>query len=94
MQQIRAVDAPVRPIYGPGWRSGITLGTVVYPVSFVLLRSLLWRLLVRLRLPATAAYDVDAFSVRGPVDVRVRRESGSPHRVMVRTTDGPVTVTN
>jgi glycosyltransferase involved in cell wall biosynthesis len=32
-------DAPVRAVYGPGWRSGIRLRTVIYPMSFVLLRS-------------------------------------------------------
>jgi glycosyltransferase involved in cell wall biosynthesis len=39
----RVEDVPVRPIYGPGWRSGITLRTAIYPVLFVVLRSLLWR---------------------------------------------------
>jgi glycosyltransferase involved in cell wall biosynthesis len=37
-------DVPVRPIYGPHWRSGISLSTVVYPMSFVLVRSWLRRL--------------------------------------------------
>ncbi len=40
---LRVVDAPVRPIYGPAWRSGISLKTVIYPISFVLVRSLCWR---------------------------------------------------
>jgi len=44
---LRVVDVPVRPIYGPAWRSGISLSTVVYPISFVLLRSLVRRLVVR-----------------------------------------------
>ncbi|HLU68893.1 MAG TPA: glycosyltransferase family 2 protein [Kofleriaceae bacterium] len=35
----RVVDVPVRPVYGPAWRSGIRLHTVVYPIAFVLLRS-------------------------------------------------------
>lgn len=39
----RVVDVPVRPIYGPMWRSGITLRTAIYPVLFVVVRSLLWR---------------------------------------------------
>jgi glycosyltransferase involved in cell wall biosynthesis len=39
----RVVDVPVRPIYGPAWRSGITLRTAIYPVLFVVVRSLLWR---------------------------------------------------
>jgi hypothetical protein len=51
---LRVVDVPVRPIYGPTWRSGISLATVIYPISYVLARSLLWRLAVRVRraLPA------------------------------------------
>ena len=39
----RVVDVPVRPIYGPMWRSGITLRTAIYPVLYVVVRSLLWR---------------------------------------------------
>jgi glycosyltransferase involved in cell wall biosynthesis len=37
----RVVDVPVRPVYGPAWRSGIRLHNVVYPIAFVLARS--WR---------------------------------------------------
>lgn len=40
----RVEDAPVRPIYGPAWSSGISVGTAIYPVLFVVLRSLAWRL--------------------------------------------------
>lgn len=40
----RVIDVPVRAVYGEAWRSGIHLGTVVYPMSFVLLRSYWWRL--------------------------------------------------
>lgn len=40
---MRVLDAPVRPVYGPAWHSGISLMTVIYPVSFVLLRSWLTR---------------------------------------------------
>jgi hypothetical protein len=43
----RVVDVPVRPVYGPGWRSGIRLWTVIYPISFVLLRAAVLRLLPR-----------------------------------------------
>jgi glycosyltransferase involved in cell wall biosynthesis len=35
----RAVDVPVRPVYGAGWKSGIKLRTVFYPVLFVLARA-------------------------------------------------------
>lgn len=37
--RLRACDAPVRAVYGPAWRSGIRWSTVIYPMSFVLLRS-------------------------------------------------------
>jgi glycosyltransferase involved in cell wall biosynthesis len=40
---LRVVDVPVRPVYGPQWRSGITLRTAIYPVLFVVARSFLWR---------------------------------------------------
>jgi glycosyltransferase involved in cell wall biosynthesis len=36
---LRVQDAPVRAVYGPHWRSGIRLSTVIYPMSWVLLRS-------------------------------------------------------
>jgi glycosyltransferase involved in cell wall biosynthesis len=39
----RVEDVPVRPIYGPAWRSGITLRMAIYPVLFVVVRSLVWR---------------------------------------------------
>ncbi|HEX2569710.1 MAG TPA: glycosyltransferase family 2 protein [Polyangia bacterium] len=45
---MRVVDAPVRPVYGPAWHSGISLMTVIYPVSFVLLRSWLARWALRI----------------------------------------------
>jgi glycosyltransferase involved in cell wall biosynthesis len=40
---LRVRDVPVRPVYGPGWRSGIRFSTVIYPMSFVLLGSFLRR---------------------------------------------------
>ena len=40
---MRVSDAPVRAVYGPGWHSGIKVPAVVYPISWVLLRSWLWR---------------------------------------------------
>jgi glycosyltransferase involved in cell wall biosynthesis len=43
---MRVVDVPVRPVYGPGWKSGIKPHMVVYPVSFVLARSFLRRVTV------------------------------------------------
>lgn len=46
---LRVVDVPVRPVYGPDWRSGISLRTAIYPVLFVVARSLCWRLAMRAR---------------------------------------------
>ncbi|HVV81618.1 MAG TPA: glycosyltransferase family 2 protein [Kofleriaceae bacterium] len=36
---MRVLDVPVRPVYGPAWKSGIHLGTVIHPIPWVLLRS-------------------------------------------------------
>jgi len=49
--QLRVVDVPVRAIYGAHWRSGIRLSTVVYPMSFVLVRSWMRRLLAKRAAP-------------------------------------------
>lgn len=40
----RVLDVPVRPVYGPAWRSGIRLRTVIYPIAFILLRTFVARL--------------------------------------------------
>jgi glycosyltransferase involved in cell wall biosynthesis len=40
----RVVDVPVRPVYGPQWRSGIRIPRVIIPLSFVLLRAFLQRM--------------------------------------------------
>ena len=45
----RVCDVAVRPIYGSAWKSGIRPSTVVYPVSFVLLRSFLERVTTEIR---------------------------------------------
>jgi glycosyltransferase involved in cell wall biosynthesis len=47
----RVVDVPVRPVYGVGWRSGIRPWTVLYPISFVLLRAVGRRIGARLAVP-------------------------------------------
>lgn len=44
----RVVDVPVRPIYGPHWKSGINLRTAVHPIPWVLLRSWSTRLAAQL----------------------------------------------
>jgi glycosyltransferase involved in cell wall biosynthesis len=38
------VDVPVRPVYGPNWRSGIKIPRVIWPVSLLLLRAFMRRL--------------------------------------------------
>jgi glycosyltransferase involved in cell wall biosynthesis len=40
----RVADVPVRPVYGPDWRSGIRIPRVIGPLSFVLLRAFLQRI--------------------------------------------------
>jgi glycosyltransferase involved in cell wall biosynthesis len=40
----RVAEVAVRPVYGREWRSGICLRTAIYPIAWVLVRSLLWRL--------------------------------------------------
>ncbi|MEZ4368978.1 MAG: hypothetical protein R2939_22260 [Kofleriaceae bacterium] len=44
---MRVRDVPVRPIYGPHWKSGIRLGAALHPIPWVLLRSWGHRLLRR-----------------------------------------------
>jgi glycosyltransferase involved in cell wall biosynthesis len=45
---VRVVDVPVRPVYGPAWRSGLRPARVALPIAGVLLRSFLRRLWARL----------------------------------------------
>lgn len=46
----RVVDVPVRPVYGPAWRSGLRPSRVALPIALVLVRALLRRLAARLPL--------------------------------------------
>jgi glycosyltransferase involved in cell wall biosynthesis len=48
----RVVDVPVRPVYGPGWRSGIRLGRVLLPLAFVLVRAWIRRVIASRATPA------------------------------------------
>lgn len=50
--EARVVDVPVRPIYGPAWKSGVRWHTAVYPVGFVLLKSW-WKRLQNEKLSST-----------------------------------------
>jgi len=52
--RLAVCDVPVRAIYGANWRSGIRLSTVVYPMSFVLVRSWLRRLAAKRAAPVVA----------------------------------------
>jgi len=45
---VRLVDVPVRPVYGPEWRSGIRVPKVIVPITLVLIRSFLRRVAARL----------------------------------------------
>jgi glycosyltransferase involved in cell wall biosynthesis len=42
--EIRVVDVPVRPVYGPDWRSGIRIARVVGPLCFLLARAFVQRI--------------------------------------------------
>jgi glycosyltransferase involved in cell wall biosynthesis len=44
----RVVDVPVRPVYGPAWRSGLRPSRVALPIALMLFRSF-WRRLWALR---------------------------------------------
>jgi glycosyltransferase involved in cell wall biosynthesis len=43
----RVVDVPVRPVYGPAWRSGLRPSRVVLPIAWLLLRGFVRRLWAR-----------------------------------------------
>jgi glycosyltransferase involved in cell wall biosynthesis len=45
---LRVQDVPVRPVYGPDWRSGIRIAKVIGPLGQLLLRAIGQRLLRRL----------------------------------------------
>jgi glycosyltransferase involved in cell wall biosynthesis len=53
----RVEDVPVRPVYGPRWKSGIRIHTVLYPIAFVLVRSWLERREAEALTPPPAAGD-------------------------------------
>jgi glycosyltransferase involved in cell wall biosynthesis len=49
---MRVLDVPVRPIYGPHWKSGINFKTAFHPIPWVLLRSFGNRIAAEVRRPA------------------------------------------
>lgn len=48
------VDVPVRPVYGPHWKSGINLSTAIHPIPWVLLRSFGTRLVAKVKRPSAS----------------------------------------
>ncbi len=42
----RVVDVPVRPVYGPAWRSGLRPSRVALPLAWLLLRAFVRRLVI------------------------------------------------
>jgi glycosyltransferase involved in cell wall biosynthesis len=49
---VSVADVPVRPIYGPGWKSGIRARTVLHPVAWVLARAFARRIVAEWLRPA------------------------------------------
>jgi glycosyltransferase involved in cell wall biosynthesis len=47
--RLRVVDVPVRPVYGPNWRSGLRPLRVALPIAWLLLRAFCRRVAPRLR---------------------------------------------
>ena len=43
----RVVDVPVRPVYGPRWRSGLRPARVALPIAWLLVRAFVRRLIAR-----------------------------------------------
>jgi hypothetical protein len=42
----RVVDVPVRPVYGPAWRSGLRPSRVLLPLGWLLLRAFVRRVVI------------------------------------------------
>ena len=47
--RVRVVDVPVRPVYGPCWRSGLNPLRVMLPIAWLLLRGACRRIRARWR---------------------------------------------
>jgi glycosyltransferase involved in cell wall biosynthesis len=58
--RVRVVDVPVRPVYGPRWRSGLRPARVVLPIARILLRGFARRLRGRWSGATVAADDARA----------------------------------
>jgi glycosyltransferase involved in cell wall biosynthesis len=65
----RVVDVPVRPVYGPTWRSGLRPSRVALPILLVLVRSAWRRLRARLAgVPPQLSATVEDEPALGPAD--------------------------
>jgi len=62
----RVADVPVKPIYGPHWKSGINLRTIVHPIPYVLASSWSQRRLRARALPAPAALRIGVITTSYP----------------------------
>jgi glycosyltransferase involved in cell wall biosynthesis len=51
----RVVDVPVRPVYGPAWRSGLRPSRVALPLAWLLLRAFVSRAVISRFLPTAGA---------------------------------------
>ena len=64
----RVVDVPVRPVYGPAWRSGLRPSRVALPLAWLLLRAFVRRVVIsrvfarRLRARPAARLEVEEVS--------------------------------
>jgi glycosyltransferase involved in cell wall biosynthesis len=57
----RVVDVPVRPVYGPAWRSGLRPSRVAFPLARLLLRAFISRVVLA-RLSARTAFGRSALA--------------------------------
>jgi len=63
----RVVDVPVRPVYGPAWRSGLRPSRVALPILLVLVRSF-WRRVMARRPPSLVPEKRNAMTPRALED--------------------------
>lgn len=73
---MRVVDVPVRPVYGPAWRSGISIATVIHPIASVLARSMARRLVEQAR--RRRAVRIGAAAALGTSALRALPEGAPP----------------
>ncbi len=66
-------DVPVRPVYGPDWRSGIRIARVIGPIARLLWRGMVARLLRSMGRPHPLRNTPDVAATR---DRRARRDRG------------------